>query len=50
MPKNWTQSDLRADRDDRLTALTVTALVFTGGILGLLVLAAIAVNVIDSLL
>lgn len=35
-----------ADRDDRLAAATVTVLVFTGGILSLLLLGSIAVNAI----
>lgn len=35
-----------ADRDDRLAAAVVTVLVFTGGILSLLLLGSIAVNAI----
>jgi hypothetical protein len=50
MRKNWSHTDFDTDRDDRLTSLTVAALVFTGGILSLLVLGAIAVNIIDSIL
>lgn len=46
MTKNRTHTAFDADRDDRLAAATVTVLVFTGGILSLLLLGSIAVNAI----
>ena len=46
MTKHSTHTILDADRDDRFAAATATVLVFTGGILSLLLLASIAVNVI----
>ena len=46
MQKNPILTSFDADRDDRLAAATVTMLVFTGGILSLLLLGSIALNVI----
>lgn len=46
MTKNSSRAAFDADRDDRLAAATATMLVFTGGILSLLLLGSIAVNAI----
>ena len=44
MTKQSRNGAFEADRDDALTALTVTVLVFTGGILSLLIFASLLVN------
>jgi hypothetical protein len=44
MTKQSSNAAFEADRDDRLTALTVAVLVFTGGILSLLILGSLVVN------
>jgi hypothetical protein len=46
MTTKSTQIAFDADREDRLAAATVTVLVFTGGILSLLLLGSFAVNAI----